>query len=54
MMLQYITQKQKVLKHFGIYLTSKQLLHLKSLKTEIAVDNFARTLILHKLYNQGA
>lgn len=45
----YVYQKKKVLKHFGIELTAQQLSHLLSLDTEIAIDNFARSLILHKL-----
>lgn len=46
---QYIYYKQRILKQFGVFMTDHQLAHMKSLSTEIAVDNFARSLIIHKL-----
>ena len=44
-MKQYIKEKIKILKQFGITLNSEQLEHIRSLKTEIAVDNFAHDLL---------
>ena len=48
-MKQYIREKVQVLKEFGIYLTRSELAHMKSLKTEIAIDNYARSIIMAKL-----
>ena len=46
----YIAQKIKMLrKDFHIRLTKAEILHMQALKTEISVDNYARTLILKKL-----
>lgn len=42
----YISEKKQTLYELGISLTSEQLSHLKELKSKIAVDNFARKLIL--------
>lgn len=44
-MAQYIKEKIKLLKDFGIKLNKKQLAHINSLTTEIAVDNYAHDLI---------
>lgn len=41
----YIGEKIKLLKDFGIRLNNDQLAHIMSLKTEIAVDNFAHDLL---------
>ena len=41
----YIKEKISLLRDFGITLNSEQLKHIKSLKTEIAVDNFAHDLL---------
>ena len=40
----HIYEKIKILKDFGIYLTKEQFDHMLSLKTEIAVDNYAQDL----------
>lgn len=46
----YVAQKIKMLrKDFNIRLTKAEILHMQALKTEISVDNYARTLILKKL-----
>lgn len=44
-MKQYIREKIKLLKQFKIFLNDEQLKHIRSLKTEVAVDNFARDLL---------
>lgn len=44
-MKEYIKEKISVLKDFGIILTDEQLKHIRSLKTEIAVDNFAHDIL---------
>lgn len=44
-MKQYIREKISLLKDFGIRLNAEQLQHIRSLKTEIAVDNFAHDLL---------
>ena len=44
----YIKYKIKVLKQLGIRLTKAEKDHMKSLKTEIAVDNYARSIILRE------
>ena len=46
----YIAQKIKMLrKDFHIRLTTAEIKHMKSLQTEISVDNYVRTLISAKL-----
>ena len=47
----YIKEKIKVLRQLGHKLTDEQLDHIRSLKTEIQVDNFARALILPHTHN---
>lgn len=43
---QYIKQKIKMLQRdFKVYLTDEQMDHIKSLTSEIQVDNYARTLL---------
>lgn len=42
----YIEQKIEILKQLGIGLRSYQRKHLYSLKTEVAVDNYAHDLIV--------
>ena len=42
---EYIKEKIKLLKDFKIHLNKQQLKHIKSLKTEIQVDNYAHDLI---------
>lgn len=42
---QYIKQKIKILGQLNVKLTDEQLEHIKSLKNETAVDNYARDLI---------
>ena len=49
MMAQYIHEKIEVLKQFKIKLTPDETAYMNGLKTEIAVDNFARTLMQRKL-----
>lgn len=44
----YIKEKINLLKDFGICLNKKQLAHIRSLTTEIAVDNFAHDLLFGK------
>ena len=41
----YIEQKIKILKQMGFNLTDKQLKRIRSLKTEMEVDRFARDFI---------
>ena len=45
---EYIENKIKLLKQLKIKLSAAQLKHIKSLTTEIAVDNFAHDLIFDK------
>lgn len=46
----YINHKLKMLKRdFHIRLTKTEINHMKSLRTEISVDNYAHTLIKTKL-----
>jgi hypothetical protein len=45
----YIKEKIKVLKEFQISLSLDEMKYIKGLRTEIAVDNFARLLIQRKL-----
>ena len=47
----YIKEKIKVLRQLGHKLTDEQLDHIRSLKTEIQVDNFASSLILPHRHN---
>lgn len=47
-MAQYVKEKIKLLKDFGIELNKKQLTHLNSLTSEIQVDNYAHDLIFGK------
>jgi hypothetical protein len=42
----YITEKIKILKELKIFLNRDELKHMKSLKTEVEVDRFARDLIM--------
>ena len=44
----YIKHKIRILKQLGIRLTNAEREHIKSLKTEIAVDNYARSIILRE------
>ena len=46
-MKQYIKTKIKILKQLCIKLTDAQLNHIRSLNSEIAVDNYARMLIMN-------
>jgi hypothetical protein len=45
----YIKEKIKLLKDFGVNLSANELERLKGMRTEIAVDNFARAYIERKL-----
>lgn len=43
---QYINQKIRILQRdFKVYLTDEQMDHMKSLTSEIQVDNYAHTLL---------
>lgn len=42
---EYMEEKIILIRDFGIYLTDEQTAHIKSLKSEIAVDNFARDIL---------
>lgn len=42
---EYIEEKISIIRDFGIYLTDEQTAYIKSLKSEIAVDNFARDIL---------
>lgn len=44
-MKEYIREKIRILKQFNVKLTDEQLRHIRSLKTEIEVDNFAHDLL---------
>lgn len=47
---QYITEKLRMLtEDFCMDLTESEIEHMKSLKTEIQVDNYARYLFEHNL-----
>ena len=48
-MLDYIVIKLKLLKQFDIKLSKNQKNHFLNLSTEIAVDNYARSLLLKYL-----
>lgn len=43
----YCTEKLELLEEFYIFPTQKEIDHMKSLETEIAVDNYCTSLI-HK------
>jgi hypothetical protein len=45
-MKEYIKEKEKLLNEMGIFLTGEEKTHIRSLTSEIAVDNFAHDLIL--------
>ena len=45
----YIKEKEQLLKHFAVLLTAEQQHHIRNLPSEIAVDNYARTLIVEQL-----
>lgn len=47
---EYITNKIDVLKQLGIGLTKRQIEHMKSLDSEIAIDNYAHDLIVKHVY----
>ena len=52
MLQEYINEKICILRQLGIKLNAEQRNHIKNLKSQIAVDNFARSLILpHEPYN---
>lgn len=40
----YCTEKLELLEDFYIFPTQKEIDHMKSLKTEVAVDNYCTTL----------
>lgn len=50
----YQRNKANFLHQFGIYLTEGQERALQALKSEITVDNWARSLILHALESPTA
>nr|CAI9751291.1 hypothetical protein DGKKSRWO_DGKKSRWO_CDS_0025 [uncultured phage]CAI9752147.1 hypothetical protein CVNMHQAP_CVNMHQAP_CDS_0025 [uncultured phage] len=43
----YARRKRILLKQLGIRLTSEQYQHMKELSSEIAIDNFAHSLIVN-------
>ena len=47
---EYIEQKIEILKDLGIHLNSRDTEYIKSLKSEIQVDNFAHDLIRKREY----
>lgn len=48
----YTSAKMSLLESgFGIYLTSSQIAHLRSLKSEISVDNAVRTIMTNYFDN---
>lgn len=47
---EYIIEKIDVLKQLGIMLTKRQIEHMKSLSSEIAIDNYAHDLIMKRVY----
>ena len=49
-MSEYILEKIKVLKQLGIKLNKEQKDHMYSLKSEIAIDNYAHDLISKHVY----
>jgi len=49
-MSEYIHEKIIILKHFCITLNNEQKDKIRGLKSEIAIDNYVRSLILHSLF----
>ena len=49
----YINEKLKILKELKIKLTQEQKKHIKSLHTEIAVDNYVKPLIMNSYEKYG-
>ena len=49
-MLHYVDKKISVFKQLGITLTKEQIEHMRSLKTEIQVDNYAHDIIKKHKY----
>lgn len=45
----YVLLKIKILHQLGVYPNKDEERHMNNLKTEIAVDNYAHSLIIHKL-----
>lgn len=45
----YKASKILILKHFGIYLSDTDMEHLNELQSEIAVDQWGRSVILNHL-----
>jgi ferritin len=45
----YVTEKIEVLKDFGVILDNNQLLHIESLSSEVAIDNYVRPIIYKNL-----
>lgn len=45
----YKQYKKSVLKDMHIILTSEEKQHLKSLTTEVQIDNYVRSIIMHRL-----
>ena len=45
----YKISKIRILKHFGIHISSSEMKHLSELKSEISVDQWGRSLILKHL-----
>ena len=46
---QYKKEKMRVFKDFKIHLSEEQLARIQQLKTEIAIDNYATSLIVKHL-----
>ena len=44
----YIKEKIKILKELHIFLTEEEEAHLRSLDNEVAIDDYARSLILNR------
>ena len=44
----YKNEKVELLKDFAIYLSDHELLHMMELKTEIAVDNFVKQIMMDR------
>ncbi len=49
----YIKWKLKILKELNIKLTDEQKEHIKSLHTEIAIDNYVKPLIINGYERYG-
>lgn len=47
----YVSEKVKLLKEFGIRANYREKMILRELKSEIAIDNMARSMIVHFLEN---